>query len=172
MKTNGRLRNHYRLALVALCALLTLSGMALAQHQGGPPDGAVQAPDPLHRLTQAIADAGAAALSTDQQTALTALITKFQADNAPTPTANKTSYDTFILAGNDTSAIALLPTLANERTAQELARAKALTTFAVAVVKLIQPQLSFLQKSLGVDGLVGLIQSLAGGPGRPGGHGM
>jgi Spy/CpxP family protein refolding chaperone len=155
-------------ACIALCLTAALPSMLLGQTSST--TTADQKPDPLGRLTQALSDAGATALTTAQETALKTLITDFQTANQATPSSTRLAYESYILAGQADQAIALIPALQQEQAVQALARTQAEITFAVSVVKALSPsQLSLLQQDLGTDELVRLIQSLAGGPGHPGG---
>lgn len=154
---------------IVLCVGAVMSGTLLAQR---PMDvsGSAQAPDMLGSLKATLADAGASALTSDQATQIQTLITDFHTATAPTVSAARLAYDNYILAGNVTSAAALIQTLTSEQAVQDLARMQALVTYSVGVVNVLQSgQLSLLQQKLGADSLVLLIQSLAGGPGGPGG---
>jgi Spy/CpxP family protein refolding chaperone len=171
-------RNRINLLFVfLLCLAVVLPTLSAAQRRPNatapttPPD-TTQAPDQLRRLKQALSDAGATALTTAQETALTTLITNFQTANKPTPSATRIAYDNYILAGNADQAIALIPILQEEQGAQALARQQAEVNFAVNAVQLLTAdQVNALQQDLGSDELVHLIQSLAG-PGGPGGPPM
>jgi hypothetical protein len=128
-----------------------------------------QAPDPLARLRQALSTAGATALSTDQETALTTLITDFRASNELTASTARLAYDNYILAGDEDSAIALIPTLQAEQADEAAARAEAVTSFGADVVRVLSTsQITSIQVSLGTDELVKLLQSLVGGFGHGG----
>jgi hypothetical protein len=154
---------------IVLCVGAVMSGTLLAQR---PMDvsGSAQAPDMMGSLKAALADAGASALTSDQAAQIQTLITDFHTATAPTVSAARVAYDSYILAGNATGAAALIQTLMSEQAAQDLARMQTLATFSVGVVNVLQSgQLSLLQQKLGADSLVQLIQSLAGGPGGPGG---
>jgi hypothetical protein len=156
-------------AAIVLCVGAVMSGTLLAQR---PMDlsGSAQAPDMLRSLKAALSDAGASALTSDQETQIQALITDFRTTTAPTTSNARLAYDNYILTGNATGAAALIQTLMSEQTAQDLGRLQAQVAFSVSVVRALQSsQLSLLQQKLGADGLVQLIQSLAGGPGGPGG---
>jgi len=156
-------------AALGLCLAFVLPGMSMAQAvmYSGQSD---QTPDYLRPLKQALANAGATALTSDQETAIQTLITNFRTSTESTPSATRLAYDNDILTGNVAGAIALIPALNAEQAQQEQARQEAEISFAAAVVKaLSSAQLSALQQKLGADDTVRLIQSLAGGPG--GGHG-
>ena len=155
-------------AILSLCITAALPNLLLAQ--GATSSTTTdQTPDQLGRLKQALSSAGATALTTAQETALTTLIESFRTANTPAISATRLAYDNYILAGEPTQAIALIPTLAAEQAAQDLSRTPAGVTFAAnAVAILLTSQLNLLQQALGTDGLVQLIQSLAGGPAGPG----
>jgi hypothetical protein len=105
-------RNRFNLILAAALALYmaaALPGLVLAQDTKEPPTSG-QTPDPLGRLKQALSDAGATALTTSQESALTTLITDFRTANQPTTSPTRLAYDNYIL-----SRIALLEALAEKR---------------------------------------------------------
>jgi Spy/CpxP family protein refolding chaperone len=161
--------NRMLVVFLALCVIAASPGSLTAKASA---DSILtdQTPDLLGRLKQALSDAGATALTTAQETALTTLIEDFRAANESSPSATRLAYDNYILSAEADQAMALIPTLQSEQSAQALARAQAESTFAVNAVKiLLTSQLTLLKQSLGIDELVRLIQSLAGGPGG-GGH--
>ena len=152
--------------ILVLCMAAVLPDLSIAQN----PATTNQMPDPLGRLKGALSNAGATALTSAQESALTALIDSFRTANGPTTSATRLAYDNYILAGNADQAIALIPILQAEQSAQAQAKAQAEINFSVNVVAILTAgQLASLQQSLGADELVRLIQSLAGGPGPGGG---
>jgi hypothetical protein len=128
-------------------------------------------------LNNALAAAGATALTSAQQTAIATLITNFRDSQAPpaqstTASAARTAYETAILAGDSQTAVSQIPTIANEMAANNKARMTATAGFCIEVIKLLDSgQLSLLVKQDGISGVVRLVESLAGGPGMGGGRG-
>ena len=166
---NNRYRMWY-LAGIAFCMISMLAVTALAQGRmgrGGPGQGQW----PLTPLKMALQNAGANALTADQETQITALITNFRAANQPqAPGADvqaaRAKYDDAILSGQTSVASAQIPILVANQNSQASARMMAQTAFAIAVVQALTPdQVSALQKSIGSSGTVRVIESLAGGPG-------
>jgi hypothetical protein len=157
-------------AVLILCVTAALPGALLAQAPKGTTTAPDHTPDPLGHLKQALSNAGATALTTSQETALTTLITNFRTANVGTASTTRLAFDNYILAGDAAHAIALIPALEAERNSKELARAEAEVTFAASAAQLLSvAQVSALQQKLGVDEVVRLIDSLAGGPEGPGG---
>jgi len=155
--------------VLALCVIAVSPGLTLAAVNQNAAAMGDRSPDPLQRLSRALSDVGGTALTTAQQTALQTLISDFQNAVQPSPSAARLSYDNYILLGDEAKAVALLPTLEAEQAAEQQQRRQSEVTFAVFAVKLLlADQVAVLQKQLGIDGLVRLIESLAGGPG---GHG-
>jgi hypothetical protein len=171
---NNRYRMRY-LTVMAFCVVSMLAGTALAQGRmgrGGPGQGQGS----LAPLKMTLQNAGATALTPDQETQITTLITNFRAANPPAAPgadvqAARARYDDAILAGQTAAASAQIPILVANQNSQASARMMAQTAFAIAVVQVLTPdQISALQKSIGTGGTVRVIESLAGGPG--GGRGM
>jgi len=78
-----------------------------------------------------------------QETALTTLIQSFRTANTPAISAMRLAYDNYILAGEPTQAIALIPPQEGEQAAQDLSRMQAVVTFAAnAVAILLTSQLA------------------------------
>jgi hypothetical protein len=171
----NRFRVGYLMA-IALCMVAMLAGTALAQGRMGRMGrgGQMQPQDLLMPLKNALENAGAVALSSDQETKIGTLITNFHAANPPV-TANadaqaaRLKYDDAILAGQTAVASAQIPILVANQTSQASARMLANAAFAIAVVQSLTPdQVSALAKRMGSGGFVRLVESLAGGPGGMG----
>ena len=136
--------------------------------------------DPLSGLKRAISQANATALTTQQETDLTALITTYKAalpdgsDDALE--AAREAFDAAILAGNATAAQAQAVIIANRTAALVSARLSAEITFEIGVLANLKSggQLDALTTKYG-DRVLDIVRSLAGGGGfdggRPGGPG-
>ncbi|MBP6820141.1 MAG: hypothetical protein KA368_01285 [Acidobacteria bacterium] len=150
--------------------MLCLSVAALAQ----------QRPqfDPLMRLKHTLQSANAPALSTAQEDQLKALIQQAHDAHpgAPDPAlqAAHEALEAAIFAGNQAAADAQVAIIANLSSAMMSNGLKGHATFtiqALAVIKSNQAQLDALVQKIGSAGVVELMGSLVGGPGRPGGLG-
>src|SRR5205085_3870915 len=161
------------LYFAALC--LSVSAlMAYPQHQQrpqGPPER-----DPLTMLKHALTEAGAPALGTQQEQQLTQLIEAFR-DARPdgpgeTLAAAHRAYDSAIIAGNLSAANAQAAIIAQQISADANAHLQAEAKFkidALNVLKTNASQIAALTQQFGTEGLSHLLNSLAGGLGRPGG---
>ncbi len=153
------------LMLAFACLAATLPASAQGRGPGGGIDG----------LINALSEAGATTLSTDQQTAITSLITTFRQSQTPpaaTASSARTAYETAIIAGNKEAALAQVSTLSSEVAAANAARLSSVAAFSISVLKVLDTsQISLLVKQFGTNGVVRLIESLAGGPGMGGGRG-
>jgi hypothetical protein len=169
-----KLRVRYA-SLSALLLCLSVAATALAQTQR----------DPLAGLKRAITRANAPALTTQQETALTALITAYRDAQPDEPDAQleaaRDAFDAAILAGNATAAATAAQTIATRSAALTLAKLQAQAAFELAVRNNLNTggQLTPLTTALGNEGVLRLLDSLAGGHGfggpggpvgGPGGH--
>ena len=158
-----------RLLMVVLMSMAAVIA-GVAQGRGGPGFG-------VDGLNNALTNAGAPAMSSAQQAAITDLITSFRQSQAPpsrsaAASAARTAYENAILAGNAETAVAQVPILAGEMATNNGNRLKAVAGFAVGVIRVLDTsQLSLLVKQIGSSGVVRLVESLAGGPGMGGGRG-
>lgn len=161
--------NAVKFLFVSLTLLVAGSAVALAQ--GGRPT------DPLASLKRAIIQAGAPALSTNQETALTTLITEYKAE-LPTEggdevlEAAREAYDAAILAG-DLAAAQVQITMITTRAGQlQEARMQSEARFGIAVVGLLKSggQYDLLVAKYSTDRVLGLVLQLAG-RGGPSGDG-
>ncbi|MDQ3013572.1 MAG: hypothetical protein M3X11_23065 [Acidobacteriota bacterium] len=137
--------------------------------------------DPLSGLKRAISQANAPALTTQQETDITALITAYKAalpdgsDDALE--AAREAFDAAILASNAAAAQAQAVIIANRTAALLSARLRAEITFEIGVLASLKNggQLDALTTKYGSDRVLGIVRSLAGGGGfdggRPGGPG-
>lgn len=131
--------------------------------------------DQLAGLKRALSEAGATALSTDQETALKTLITDYQASRAAsTPDATlvaaQTAYETAILAGDLATASAQASIIATRKAALELAELQAEAKFKTSFLNtLTAAQLNALKTRFGTSGLLRLLggdSGFGGGGGR------
>ena len=167
----NRFRKGSLSATLFLLSLATLAGTSRAQTQ--------TTRDPLVGLKRALQEAGAAALTSPQETSLNALITAFRAAHQthPTPGADvrnaRTAYDNAILSQDGASAAAQAAIIASGQTANSLQRQTDLANFGIDVVKVLTSggdQVAPLVTRFGSSGAVRLLLSLAGGPGFGRGH--
>lgn len=167
--TNQIAQNVIKTAMV-LC--ITLASVQLAMAQGVRPTR-----DTLAGLKHALQEAGAAALTADQESALNTLITAFRENNRPQEPSTELqaahkAYNDAILAGNADAAKVAQAQLDSLFAALSAARQQARITFDVSAVKILtSAQVSALVQKFDEGRVVGLIGSLAGGPGGPGGPG-
>jgi len=150
--------------------------MAQPQHQPG-----AQGPpphDPLMELKQALADAGASALSTQQEQQLTQLIEAVRESRPKGPNetlqAAHRAYDNAVIAGNVAAANAQAAIIAQQVGTDTNAHLQAEAKFkidALNVLKNNANQVAALTQRFGTAGVSHLLNSLAGGPGRPDGPG-
>ena len=155
-------------ALALLCLLAASAPLALAQR--GPQGG------PLDFLKRALTDAGAAALTAEQETKLQELSTAYREARKPAGPdealkAAHEAYDAALLNGDLAGAQAQATLIANQ-SAQVMA--KQLQTQAkyfidVAAVLKSGGQWEALKQKFGEDRLVRLLGGPGGGPGGPGG---
>jgi hypothetical protein len=171
MKPQVRLASLFALLFCLLTASATTS-LAQTQTQR----------DPLAGLKRAITRANAPALTTQQETALTTLITNYRDSLPDEPDAQleaaREAYDAAILARNATAAATQAQAIATRSAALTLAKLQGEATFEIAVLNNLNSggQLAPLTTELGNDGVLRLVNSLAGGrgfggPGGPGGGG-
>lgn len=128
--------------------------------------------DPLGFLKHALTEANAPALSTDQETQLTTLITNFRNANKPTGPdetlkAAHAAYAAAILAGDTAAAQAQAGIIASKMAELSGARLQAQAKFDTDVIAILKAggQLDPLKQKFGDEHVVGLVSSLAGGPG-------
>lgn len=167
-----KLTNHATQTAIKAALLLCVVAMSvqLAMAQGIRPQR-----DALGGLKHALQEAGAAALTADQETALNTLISSFRENNRPQgPStelqAARKAYDDAILAGNADAAKAAQAQIDGLISAGAATRQQAHINFAVAAVKILTgAQVTALVQKFEEGRVVGLISSLAGGPFGPGG---
>lgn len=128
--------------------------------------------DALSSLRRALAQAGATALTADQETQLNTLITNYRnaiPDNDDALEAARDAFDAAVLAGDQTAAQAQATTIANLTAAQTGARLAAEAQFEIAVLALLRTggQLDPLVTRYGNDRILSLVETLIGrSPGR------
>ncbi|HKQ73757.1 MAG TPA: hypothetical protein VJ810_08535 [Blastocatellia bacterium] len=156
-------------AVLLLCA--TASGVITAMAKQKPQR------DPLGFLKRAISEAGAPALTSDQETQLNSLIASFRNARPDGPDEAlkeaHTAYNNAILAGDLASAQAQATIIANRSAELSNTRLQAHAKFQIDLLNTLKSggQLDPLKQKFG-DRLSGIIGSLDGGPpfgdGRPG----
>lgn len=166
---------HLALYFAALC-LGVSALMAQPQHQPGAP-GPPQH-DSLAGLKRSLTEAGAPALSTQQEQQLTQLIETARENHPKGPNeimeAARRAYDNAIVAGNLAAANAQAAIIAQQISTDVNTHLQAEAKFkidALNVVKGNANQITALTQRFGTAGLSHLLNSLAGGPGRPDGPG-
>jgi Spy/CpxP family protein refolding chaperone len=166
MKLRGR---SVSVIVLLLCAIASSATVALAQRD--------QQRDPLGFLKRVITEAGAPALTSQQETQLNDLINNFRQGQPDSPDqalqAARTAYHSAILAGDLAAAQAQAQIIANRTAEHASARLQAEAKFDTDVLAVLKSggQLEALRQKLSDDRLLGLISSLAGPPfggGRPG----
>lgn len=170
MKTQKRLFSIT--VLLLLCAIAGSTKMAFGDFWQD------QTRDSLSSLRSAIAQAGATALTTDQETQLNTLITTFQAaqpdDFDEALEAARTAYRTAILAGDQAAAQAQAAIIVSRITELTNAKLQAEIQFQIGVLAVLRTggQLDTLIQVFGADRVLGLIDSLGGhsSNGRHGGR--
>ena len=168
-------RLNSKASLLAALVVLSLAITAAGQDQNR------RTRDPLGHLKSALLEANATALTSAQETSLTALITSFQTahETRPTPSTAeqnaRTAFDTAILNQDNAGAAAQAAIIATEQGVNSIQRQKDLANFGIEVVKILRTsgdQVNPLITRFGSSGAARLILSLAGGPGfgpgRPG----
>jgi len=153
---------------LALFALVTVPSWA---QRSGPADNASKTP--LRFLKQALNKAGATALDSTQESALTSLISTFRRTNRPgAPNADEKSardnYVAAILSGSgDPKAAA--DQLAGVLAARQQARLEAEAQLHIQALAILHSdQIAALQNSVGNQGVLRALSSLLGPGGRPG----
>src|SRR5262245_7996542 len=157
--------------LILICAVA--GGVIMATAQQRPQH------DPLGFLKRAITEANAPALTTDQETQLTTLITNFHdaQHKGPDETleAAHKAYNAAILAGDLAAAQAQVAIITSKGSELSSARMQALAKFQIDFLTVLKAggQLDPLKQKFG-DRLLGILGPFAGGRpfgGRPGGPG-
>jgi hypothetical protein len=168
-------RNQFILCMLALVSVIVGTTFALAQGPGVPRER--PQPEPLRGLKHALTEAGAPALSAEQESALKTLVSDFRA-NLPQPdesvrTAHQ-ALDAAILSGDLAAAQAQAAAIANANAVNMSARLRAeaaLKIQVLGVLKTNEAQLTALVQRFGESGVARLLGSVLGGPGGPRGPG-
>ncbi len=160
--------------MVVIFSLLCLLAPAVVLAQTGGPGMR----DALAPLKHALSDAGAPALTSNQETQLNALITAYRSARQPqvntTLESAERAYEASILNGDNASAQAQADIIANETANVSRTNLKNRAKFEIDVLNVLKTnddQIGLLSKRIGTAGLSHLLASLAGrGPGgfRPG----
>lgn len=150
-----------------VCALLTNLALASTQQKA--------ARDPLGSLKRALTEAGAPALTTDQETQITAAVTAFRAAQPDEPSealqSAKAAFDAAILAGDLAEAQKQAGIISGLIAANNNAHFLALAKFATDVRTILSNggQLTYLTQKFAAERVVGIIESLVGHGGFGGG---
>jgi hypothetical protein len=125
-------------------------------------------------LQASLQQVGAAALTTDQTTQLTSLITAFRS-NQPKPGQDtvligaRNDLDNAILSGNTAAVTTAATTIVGEQSKLQYQQTVAEANFEIsALAVLTTNQVTALQGKLGTTGLVRILGSMIGGPGMLG----
>ena len=168
MRLRGRVITSNSLLLGLILGVATI-----AQAQRGEPH------EHLGFLKRVLNEAGATALTSDQETQLNTLITNFRnaqpKDKDETLEAARTAYSNAIIAGDLAAAQAQAAIISGQQTAHLNARAQGIAKFQIDVLAVLKGggQLDVLRQKLGDERLVRMIGGLAGeggpffGGGRP-----
>jgi len=164
-------KNFNQIKAVALAMLALVMATTFALGQG-------RTADPYAALKRALTQAAAPALSTAQETALTALVNEFKAalpdeddevlDNA------REAYDAAIIAGDLAAAQAQISIITNRTAQLQDARMQAQAKFSIGALSVLKTggQYDLLVAKYGSDRVLGMITMLTGrggkGPDGPG----
>ncbi len=150
-----------------VCSLLANLAVAASQQRSGR--------DPLGFLKRALTEAGASALTTDQETQLTTLITAFKAARPTEPNHAlidaRTAFAAAVVAGDAAAAQTQAGIIAGLIAGENNTRLLALAKFGTDVTTILKNggQLEYLVQKLSSERVLGFIESLVGGGGF--GHG-
>jgi hypothetical protein len=131
--------------------------------------------DNLAGLKNALEIAGAPALSSTQESSLTALIAEFRSAHKPPQNTAlqtaRTAYENAILSGDSATAASQAVVIGNTQSVEMVQRESDAAVFAINVVNILKTQsgqLDALISKMGSSGAVRLLMNLVGGPGGPG----
>ena len=157
---NGKHKPYACMVVLAFCATLATTVWGQGRGQWGNA--------PLQALKQELAKSGATALDANQESAIHSAITNFRNANRPAAPdaaekAARDSYNTAVLAGNKDSAKTAAGELASLMAPRLQARLEAEAALSIQVLTILQSgQIAALQNSVGKEGLLSLVTSLAG----------
>ena len=180
-------KRSFGVVVVLVCMCLLVAGPLSAQGRRGQPPARMMTQgtaaqgargNPLAMLQASLQQAGAAALTTDQTTQLTSLITAFRS-NQPKPgqdtvlTGARNDLDNAILSGNTAGVTAAATAIASEQSKVQYQQILAEASFEISALGVLTTsQVTALQGKLGTTGLVrGVLGSMIGGPGMLGRRG-
>ena len=149
-----------RIGVLLVCAVVACSTIVRAAQN--------QPHDPFGFLSRALADAGAPALTTAEETQLSALVASYQAALPAQPDAAleaaRTAYRDAILAGDLTTADAQAAIIANRTAALTNATLQASAQFEIGVLSVLNGngQLTALNTRFGTDRVLEIVDSLTG----------
>ena len=171
MKTVARLVS---VTVVLLCAMIGSTTTSFGQPGPG------RQRDPLDSLRRALTETNAPALTSQQETQLSELITTFRDGQVHGPDAAleaaHTAFTNAILAGDLAAAQAQAAIISSRTSALGSARLQASAKFDIDVLAILKTggQLDALRQKFEDERIVGIVGSLAGGPpfggGRPPGR--
>ncbi len=150
----------YRILVLMLCTIAGGATTDLAQN--GPQR------DPLRTLRRAITEANAPALTADQETQLTTLITAYQDSLPDEPDtvleAARDAFNAAVLAGNLSAAQAQATIIANRTAESTNTKLRSKAVFEIGVLAVLRSggQLDPLVQAYTSERVLGLIDSLVG----------
>jgi hypothetical protein len=165
---------HIRRLLVPLLILAGSAGIVFAQPE-------MPAFDPLAGLKNALQNAGASALTSDQESSINALLQAYRSTHGkPSPNAvvqaARTAYENAILNGDSAAAASQAAILGNAQASEMAQRETDAAALAISVENVLKTesgQTAALISRMGSSAFVRLLLSLGGGPRgfgpRPGG---
>jgi hypothetical protein len=170
----------YKIGIMIIALALTIGALSAMAQSKQPPQ---RPPDGLVQLKEALQSAGAAALTSTQESAIQALVKEFREAHRNPPDASlesaRKAYESAILSGDSASVATQAQIIANAQAANSVQREIDSAAFAINVLNILKAdstQYSALTAKLTDSGLLRLILNLAGGPGGgmrggPGGPG-
>jgi len=131
--------------------------------------------DDLAGLKNALAIAGASALTSTQESSITTLIAEFRSTHKPSQNTAlqtaRTAYENAILGSDSATAASQAVVIGNIQSAEMVKRESDAAVFAINAVNILKTQsgqLDALITQMGSSGTVRLLLGLGGGPGGPG----
>jgi len=165
-------------SVLAMLLLMHLAAGSSALAQGrrmGLNAQSSQQRDPLAFLKRALANAGAAALASDQEASFNTLIASFLNANKPgqpdaAEKAARDAYSNAIFSKNSTAATSAADSLSALLAARQRTQLEAEAGFQIQALNILHgDQASALQNKMGVNGVLRVLQTLVG-PGLRGGR--
>jgi Spy/CpxP family protein refolding chaperone len=150
------------IAVMFICMIATGVTAVFGQRQGRP--------GPLEFLTRALNEAGAPALSAEQQTKLTGLFESLRSaapiEPDPTLATARAAYDAAVLAGDLKAAEAQAPILSARMAELNTSRMKARAKIQIEALSILKSggQLDALLAKFGEERVLGVLGPLSGPP--------